>query len=105
MLNRTGLKVQCKSAIAKSIAKISFKNATSLKENKQRIVILTTLLLKQIIRQPNGYRIMTFNINCLVNNSLRIALIDVLKRNQPHVLCLQEVNIPQIELQDLVDPL
>ncbi len=48
---------------------------------------------------------MTLNINCLVNNSSRIGLIDVLKRNQPHVLCLQEVNIPQVELQDLVDPL
>ena len=57
------------------------------------------------MRQPNGYRIMTLNINCLVNNSSRIGLIDVLKRNQPHVLCLQEVNIPQVELQDLVDPI
>ena len=57
------------------------------------------------MRQPNGYRIMTLNINCLVNSSSRIGLIDVLKRNQPHVLCLQEVNIPQVELQDLVDPL
>ena len=57
------------------------------------------------MRQPNGYRIMTLNINCLVNSSSRIGLIDVLKRNQPHVLCLQEVNIPQVDLQDLVDPL
>ena len=57
------------------------------------------------MRQPNGYRIMTLNINCLVNTNSRIGLVDVLRRNQPHVLCLQEVNIPQVELQDLVDPL
>ncbi len=55
--------------------------------------------------QPNGYRIMTLNINCLVNTSSRTGLIDVLVRNKPHVLCLQEVNIPQIELQDLIDSL
>ena len=81
--------------IKSAIVKRLFKNATSLKENKQRIVILKTLLLKQT-RQPNGYKIMTLIINCIVNKSLRIGLIDMFKRNQLHVLCQEEVDIPQV---------
>ena len=57
------------------------------------------------MRLPNGYRIMTLNINCLVNNNSRIGLLEVLKRSEPDVLCLQEVNIPENELQDLIDNL
>ena len=81
--------------IKSAIVKRLFKNVTSLKENKQRIVILKTLLLKQT-RQPNGYKIMTLIINCIVNKSLRIGLIDMFKRNQLHVLCQEEVDIPQV---------
>jgi exonuclease III len=57
------------------------------------------------MRLPDGYRIMSLNINCLINVNSRIGLLEFIKRNRPTVLCLQEVNIPQLELVDMIDPL
>ena len=57
------------------------------------------------MRQLHGYRIWTLNINCLVNPSSKLGLLEFLRRNDPDLLCLQEVNLLQPELSDMIKPL
>ena len=57
------------------------------------------------MRQLNGYRIWTLNINCLVNHSSKLGLLEFLRRNDPDFLFLQEVNLLQPELSEMIKPL
>ena len=54
---------------------------------------------------PNGKKIISLNVNCMSSQASQSGLRDLLRTQQPDLVFLQEINLPTIELEEIVEGL